>query len=399
MSKRVLIVGAGQAGAEMALALRQHQFDGAIVMVGAEAHLPYARPPLSKEFLIESLPAERLPFRSSHAYEKAGVELILGQAARRLDVVAKTLRLANGDVASYDVCILATGAGARKLPISGADLANIAVLRSIDDCRALRTGIVAGKRLVVIGAGYLGLEVAASARKRGADVTVIEAQPRILARSTSTTIAEAIAKRHAEAGVRLVLSMGVAGFLGEAGAVSGVRLSDGSVIDADFVLVAVGSYPEMGLAQAAGIACANGILVDEDCRTSAPAVFAIGDCAAWNRGGGAGPQRLESVQSAVQGARRAAAAIAGTAVPAAKPPYFWSNQFEFKLQIVGAAPAGLHTRDVLVGDAPGSFAVYRFDGEMLLAVEAVNSPKHFVTAQQIVGTHYELEGEREAVCH
>lgn len=399
MIERVLIVGAGQAGAEIALALRQQQFEGAIAMIGGEDHLPYARPPLSKDFLVEALPADRLPFRSSQAYQKAGVDLILGQTAEALDVDAKTLRVSNGGAVRYDVCVLATGAGARRLVIPGSDLANIAVLRSVGDSLALRSGIAAGKRLVIIGAGYLGLEVAASARKFGADVVVIETQSRILARSTSKTTAEALAVRHAEAGVRLVLSTAVAEFLGEAGAVSGVRLVDGSEIAADFVLVAVGSYAELGLAQAAGIACANGILVDENCRTSAPAVFAIGDCAAWDRGDGAGPQRLESVQSAVQGARRAAAVITGTPVPAAKPPYFWSNQFEFKLQIVGAAPAGVQTRDVLVGEEPGSFAVYRFDGEILLAVEAMNSPRHFVAAQKIVGNRYELEGDGEALCH
>lgn len=379
----------------MALALRQQKFDGAITMIGAEQHLPYSRPPLSKDFLVDALSADRLPFRSSHAYEKAQVDLLLGQPVSGLDVAARTLRLSEGDSLPYDICILATGAGARRLTLPGSDLANVAVLRSMADCLALRSEITAGVRLAVVGAGYLGLEVAASARKLGSEVVVIEAQPRILARSTSATTAEAMAAKHATNGVRLIVGVGVGSLVGEAGSVAGVRLSNGELVAADIVLVAVGSFPETELAEAAGIACANGILADANCRTSAPDVFAIGDCAAWDRGDGAGPQRLESVQSAVQGARRAAAVIAGASVPPTRPPYFWSNQFDFKLQIVGAVPPGRQTRDILVDDSQDSFAVYRFGGETLLAVEAVNSPKHFVAAQQSVGTRYQPEAARE----
>ena len=381
----VVIIGAGQAGAEAALALRQLRYRGGVTVIGAEDLLPYSRPLLSKDFLIGALPAEKLPLRTAQAYERADITMRLGETVVALSPELKTVTLASGEVLHYAACILAAGASARRILLPGDDLEGIYTLRSRVDADRLRAALGSGVRLVVLGAGYLGLEVAASARKLGSAVTVIEATPRVLGRSASELTARALARRHQREGVDLRLGAAAVGFIGHNGKVRAVGLRGGEEIAADVVVIAVGANPETGLAKAAGIRCDHGILADADARTSAADVYAIGDCALWDTGDGRGALRLESVQMASQGARAAAAAIAGAPRPAVKQPYFWSNQYDLKLQIAGVIPAGQVTEDVLDGDLEGAFAVKRSANGRLLAVEAVNAPRKYIEAQLLIG--------------
>lgn len=382
---QVVIIGAGQAGAEAALALRQLRYQGRITLLGDEALAPYSRPPLSKDFLVGTLPAEKLLLRSRQAYDRAEVTLRLGETATAIDTAARRVTLESGETLDYDSCILATGSSARRIDLPGGGLGGIFTLRTCGDADALRAALVPGARLVVIGAGYLGLEVAASARKLGHPVSVIESAPRLLGRSTSELTAQALAARHLAEGVDLRLATGVTGFAGQDGRVVAVQLSDGSAIPADVVVVSVGGVAETKLARDAGIRCGAGILADPDGRTSARDVFAIGDCAEWDSGDGRGALRLESVQMASQGARAVAAAIMGQPRPAVKQPYFWSQQYDLKLQIAGVVPAGALVEDRLEGDPTGAFAVTRTAGGVVLAVEAVNSPAHYIQAQRLIG--------------
>lgn len=382
----VVIIGAGQAGAEAALALRQFQYVEPVTVIGDEPAVPYSRPPLSKDFLLGTLPPEKLALRAASAYERAGVSLRLGEAAVALDPASHTVTLASGERLLYDACIIATGSSARRLPLPGADLRGILTLRTWADAKWLQAALQPDARLAVIGAGYLGLEVAASARKLGHDVTVIEAGPRILGRSASDLAARALARRHEAEGVRLLLGLAPAGFAGgHDGRVRAVVMADGSEIGADVVVVSVGGVPATGIALAAGIRCGNGITADPDARTSAADVYSIGDCAHWDAGDGRGHLRLESVQMASRGARAAAAAIAGQPRPAVKQPYFWSNQYNLRLQIAGWVPPGLATEDHLEGDPADAFWVTRSIDGKLLAVEAVNSPAEYIKGQQLIG--------------
>ncbi|WP_051469744.1 NAD(P)/FAD-dependent oxidoreductase [Chelativorans sp. J32] len=384
MLQSVVIVGAGQAGAEAAMALRQFKFAGEIRLIGREASVPYERPPLSKGFLTGDVAAERLCFRTADAYARANIELILGREVRALDPAERRVLLDNGYAVTFDACILATGSAARRLDLPGAELANIFVLRTIEDAQQLRRGLVPGCRLAVIGGGYLGLEAAASARKLGASVTVIEALPSLLSRSASPLTADALCRLHRRSGIEILLGEAVKGFSGEL-SVESVMLASGRAVAADLVLVAAGGVAETALAQDAGIDCANGILTDSDGRTNIDGIYAVGDCANAAQYTGGPHRRLESVQCAVQQARRAAAAVLGLPRPAPKVPYFWSEQFGLKLQIAGLVEPGVSTRDEVVGDLDGDFAVYRFSEDVLLAVEAFNRPRDFIQAQQRIG--------------
>ncbi|WP_159349108.1 NAD(P)/FAD-dependent oxidoreductase [Roseomonas harenae] len=380
----VVIVGAGQAGAEAALALRQGGFPGPVHLFGREAVSPYERPPLSKGFLLGTILEERLIFRSAAAYEAAGIRLVLGREVSQLDPANRRVVLNDGVAVDYAACILATGAEPRPLPVPGGGLPGILLLRSLEHARQLRAAIVPGLPVVVVGGGYLGLEVAASARKLGAEVTIIEAQPALLHRSASAITAEALASRHRAAGVRLLLGRQVARIEGSVRA-DGVTLAHGAFLPASLVLACIGAKPEVALAQAAGLACDDGIRVDAACRTAFPDLYAIGDCARQDDPRFGRPVRLESVQSATWQARCAAAAILGKALPTPRPAYFWSEQHDAKLQIAGLADPRMPCDDTLVGDPTGAFAVYRVQDGVLRTVEAVNRPRDFVRAHSLIG--------------
>jgi 3-phenylpropionate/trans-cinnamate dioxygenase ferredoxin reductase subunit len=395
LNSRVVIVGAGHAGGSAAAFLRQYGHVGPIVLIGEEPLLPYQRPPLSKAWLKGEADADSLQLKPSSWYEEAGVSLRLGGVVVSLNRGAKTVRLASGETLPYDYLILATGARARALPIPGADLAGVLALRTAADAEALKSALGPGKRLAVVGGGYVGLEAAASARALGGHVMIIEREPRVLARVACETLSNFFQDYHGARGVAFELNAGVAGFDGEDGHVTGVRLADGRVVACDVALVGVGAIPNEELARDAGLECANGVVVDLEARTADPFVFAIGDLThrplpIYNR-----QFRLESVPNALEQAKQAAAAIAGRPMPPHEIPWFWSDQYDLKLQIAGLPFDA--DRQVVRGDvAAAKFAVFHLKGDLVQAVEAVNAPPEFMAGKQLIAKRTPVSLEKLA---
>lgn len=381
--KDVTIIGGGQAAAQLAVSLRAEGFAGGVRIIGDEAHLPYQRPPLSKKFLMREAGADALTLKPRETYDKDGVELVLGQTVTSIDAAGKMVTLADGRVLTSDAIVLATGTRARHIVCPGANLSGICSLRTIDDCLTLQERLAPEHRLVVVGGGYIGLEVAASARKLGASVTVIETVDRLMARVVSPDVSRHYADVHRGHGVDLKLGAGVTAFRGT-DRVEAVVLADGSEVAADTVLVGIGAVPNVELAQAAGLAIDNGIKVDAFMRTSAPDIYAIGDCTNHpNPFAGGAAIRLESVQNAIDQAHTAAKAICGKLEPYSKVPWFWSDQYDQHLQIAGLSAPG----DELIRrqhGTPGQFAVFRVRDGKLAAVEAVNSAKDYMTGRRLM---------------
>jgi 3-phenylpropionate/trans-cinnamate dioxygenase ferredoxin reductase subunit len=379
----VVIIGGGQAGGEAALRLRAFGFAGDVTLVGEEPQPPYQRPPLSKAYLAGALSAERLLLKPAEAYAAEGVALLTGAKAVWIDRSAKRVRIEGGRELAYDALILATGAQPRRLPVPGSDLPGIYPLRSLADVDAIRAEMVPGAELVVIGAGYIGLEVAASARKLGLEVTVLEAAMRPLARVTSPEIAGFFLDQHTAHGVRFHLGAQAAIIKGN-DRVRGVGLADGAEAPADLIVYGVGVLPDTQLAQTAGLTVNDGVVVDRQCRTSDPAIFAVGDCVRRplvHYGGRMA--RLESVHNALEGAKIAAAMIAGKPPPAEEAPWFWSDQYDLKLQIAGLFNG--YDQLVLRGDpADKAFSVFYFHAGRMIAVDAVNSPADFLGGKQMI---------------
>lgn len=382
-AERIVVAGAGQAAAQAVQSLRQGGYAGALTIVGDETALPYQRPPLSKAYMKGEFEEERLYFRPAAWYEDNRIEVMLGTRATRIDRAGRVLHLEHGGELPYDALILATGSRPRKLPCKGADLANVHDLRTLADVERIRPQMVAGRRIVIIGAGYIGLEAAAVARQMGLDVTVLEMAPRVLARVTSPVMSEFYAAEHTAQGVKILTGTALSHLDGKDGAVSAAVLADGTRLPADLVLAGIGILPNEELAKEAGIACSNGILTDRDARTSDPHIFAAGDCAArplvhYGRTG-----RLESVHNAIEQGKLAAAAILGQSRPAEDCPWFWSDQYDLKLQI-----AGLSTDyDLIVvrGDPRArKFAAFYLRNGTLIAVDAVNSPPEFLASKKLI---------------
>ena len=380
--QRVVIIGAGQAGGQAAYSLRLGGFEGEIVLVGDEPAPPYQRPPLSKAYLKGELEADRLFLKPLEYYAEHRIELLTGDPAATIDLDAKVVTLEGGGKLGWDRLVIATGARPRKLALEGAELGNITELRTLADVDRLKSLARPGARMVVIGAGYIGLEAAAVGRQLGLEVTVLEAMPQVLSRVAGPEIGAFYTRIHREAGTDVRLGARIEAFEGH-GLVTGVRLAGGEVIPADFVLVGVGVLPNMELALAAGLSCGNGIVVDEQMRTSDPNVFAIGDVA-WRPLVHYGREgRLESVHNAIEGGKLAAAAILGANPPSLEAPWFWSDQFDLKLQTVGLW-TGADER-VVRGDLAGrAFAVFYLKEGRLLAVDAVNSAPEFIVGKKLV---------------
>ncbi|PZR33467.1 NAD(P)/FAD-dependent oxidoreductase [Caulobacter segnis] len=379
----VVIVGAGHAGGSAAAFLRQYGHEGRIVLIGDEPLLPYQRPPLSKAWLKGEADADSLALKPADWYGENNVFLRLSGVAERINRSAKTVTLASGEAISYDFLILATGARARQLPIPGADLAGVLALRTAADAELLKHALGPGKRLAVIGGGYVGLEAAASARALGAEVVVIERESRVLARVACETLSTFFQDYHRGRGVTFELNAGVEAFEGVDDHIRGVRLSDGRVLPCDVALVGVGAIPNDELAKDAGLTTANGVVVDLEARTEDPAIFAIGDVThrplpLYER-----QFRLESVPNALEQAKQAASAILGRPGPAPEVPWFWSDQYDLKLQIAGLPFEA--DRQVVRGDvAAAKFAVFHLKGDLLQAVEAVNAPPEFMAGKQLI---------------
>jgi 3-phenylpropionate/trans-cinnamate dioxygenase ferredoxin reductase subunit len=384
VNKSIVVVGGGQAGAEVARNLRNGGFIGSIRLFGREVLPPYERPPLSKALLLGKVEAERLLLGSREVYEKNAIELFTGSHVEALDIGARKVRLERGDIFNFDACILATGAEARRPAIPGMDLEGVYVLRTIQDALNLRAALRSGSRLVVIGGGYLGLEVASSARASGVGVTVIEAAGDLLTRSISSLTAAAIEARHRASGTRLLFNTTVERLEGQT-RLERVVTSAGEELPADAVLIAIGATPVIDLARLCGLKCNNGIVVDDHCRTSAAGIYAIGDCASQLDPEYGHHWRLEAVNSALVHARRAAADLLGKAPSPARAPSFWSEQCDFTLQILGVPRPGVPCEDVLRGDPTTNFSVYRFQDETLVTVEVFNRPKDFVRAHALIG--------------
>lgn len=381
--RRVIIIGGGQAGGEIALRLRQGGFTGDITLIGEEAAAPYQRPPLSKKYLAGELSMDRLLLRPPAVYAEDNIALLSPVRAVWIDRASKRVRLEGGRELPYDALVLATGARPRKLPLAGADLDGVHVFRTAADVDAIRTRFNAGARLIVVGAGYIGLEVAAVARQHGLDVTVVETAVRPLARVTSPEVAGFFLDEHTRQGVRFVLGGQPAVIKGQAH-VTGVALTDGAELPADLVISGIGINPETTLAQQCNLVVDNGVVTDKQCRTSDPNIFAIGDCARRpmtyydDR-----MQRLESVHNAVEGGRIVAAAILGKDAYVEETPWFWSDQYDLKLQIAGL----FQDYDHLIfrgAMAERAFAAFYYKGERLIAVDAVNKPGEFLGAKTLI---------------
>lgn len=386
---KVLIIGAGHAGGTAAALLRQYGHEGPIVLAGEEPAPPYQRPPLSKAWLKGEADLEALLLRPESFYAEQDIELRTGVVATAIDPAGKTTTFADGTVETYDALILATGSTARRLALPGADRPDLLELRTLTDAEKLKAALGPGKRLAVVGGGYVGLEAAASARALGAQAVVVERMDRVLARVASHTLSEFFTAYHRKNGVEILTSAEVTGFED-----AGVRLADGRLIEADAVLVGVGALACESLARTAGLTCLNGVVVDGEARTSDPSIWAIGDVTyrPVPVHGGA-MHRLESVPNALEQAKQAASAIVGRAAPTPEVPWFWSDQYDLKLQIAGL-PDGAD-RQVVRGDvAAGVFAVFHLAGDRIVCVEAVNAPAEFMAGRMMIGKATPVDADR-----
>ena len=387
--KRIIIIGAGQAGGETAQRLRQGGFEGEITLIGEEPAAPYQRPPLSKAYLKGDLDIDRLMLRPASVYAEERIALLTKTRAVWIDRANRKVRVEGGRELPYDALVLATGAKPRKLPLVGADLDGVYLFRTAADVDRVRERFVSGAKLIVIGAGYIGLEVAAVARQCGIDVTVVETAVRPLARVTSPEVAGFFLDEHTRQGVRFVLG-GQPALIKGSDRVTGVALTDGAELPADLVIAGIGVTPDIAIAEQCGLTVSNGIATDRQCRTSDPNIFAIGDCAARPMVHYDGRMaRLESVHNAVEGAKIVAAVLTEGKEHTEEAPWFWSDQYDLKLQIAGLFQGydRIAFRGVM---ADRAFAAFYYKGDKLIAVDAVNRPAEYLGAKMLIQTNRTL---------
>ena len=380
MKRAVVIIGASHAAAQASVSLRQGGYEGKITVIGDEPDLPYHRPPLSKDFLSGNKALDDILIRPASGYEAANIEMKLGVRVEAVDRTAKTVVTDAGETLSYDKLVLTTGARIRRLPVPGEDLDGVYYLRDTKDVRAIKTEVKAGRKAVIIGGGYIGLETAASLKKQGMDVTVLEAMPRILQRVTAPIMSEFYKRIHSEEGVNILEGV-MASAIEKTENGLRVQTSCEQSFDADIVIIGIGVIPNIELAEAAGLKTGNGIEVNEFCQTSDPDIYAAGDVT-WHYNPIYDRHiRLESVPNATEQGKVVANHINGKPKPYNSLPWFWSDQFDLKLQIAGLSEG--YDDIVIRGDieASRSFAAFYFKGERLLAVDAVNSPREFMLAR------------------
>jgi 3-phenylpropionate/trans-cinnamate dioxygenase ferredoxin reductase subunit len=392
----IVVIGAGHAGGSVVAFLRQFGHAGPVVLIGCEPIAPYQRPPLSKAFLKGDVGIDSLKLRPDAFYGDKAIDFRPGTIVEAIDAEAKTVSLQSGEQLAYDKLIIATGARARPLDVPGAQLKNVMSLRSAADAEALKLVLRPGARIAIVGAGYVGLEAAASAIALGASVVVIEREARVLARVASEPLSSFFQNFHQAQGAEIVCNEQVVGFEGDGTGVSGVRLAGGRLIDCDAAIVGIGAIANDELAREAGLACSNGIIVDGAAQTSDPNIFAIGDVTFRpapiydNQ-----MLRIESVPNALEQARLAACAIAGRPSPAPEVPWFWSDQYDLKLQIAGI-PIGADAIVVRRHADDAKLAVFHLRGRRLLAVEAVNAPAEFMVGKQLIASRKAIVPENLA---
>jgi 3-phenylpropionate/trans-cinnamate dioxygenase ferredoxin reductase component len=390
----VLIVGAGHAGFQLASSLRQHGFGEPICLINDEAHLPYQRPPLSKAYLKGAGGADTLMFRPDKFYREQNVELI-GDRAVAIDRAQHRLLLASGASLKYGHLVLATGARNRLLDIPNANLADVRYLRTLDESEALRLRIASARHVVVIGAGFIGLEFAATARAKGLEVDVIELGARVMARAVTAEISDFFQERHTAAGIRIHLGVQATSIESDGAVVTGVSLSDGRHVPADLVVVGVGVLPNVELAAETGLPVASGIIVDEQLLTADPDISAIGDCALFASPRFGGSLRLESVQNATDQARCVATRLTGDAKTYDGLPWFWSDQGEDKLQIAGLTTG--YDRVVVRGDREQrSFSAFCYKSGQLVGIESINRASDHVFGRRVLTMNRSIEPEQAA---
>ena len=378
----IVIIGAGHAAGQAAASLRQAKFEGPITIIGDEAHVPYQRPPLSKQYLAGTQLADKVYLRAEKFYADKDIQLMLDTRATQIDPSTKTINLDNGETIAYEKLLISTGSRPRKLSIEGSDLSGIHYLRTMDDVDGIRADVKPGANLVIVGGGYIGLEVAAVGIELGMNVHVLEMEERILQRVTTPEMSAYYHKLHTDRGVHIHTQTGVTGFSGN-GSVEKVLCGDES-FDADIVIVGIGIIPNIEIAGEAGIHCNNGIVVDDHCRTSDPDIYAAGDCTNHPNPLMNKRLRLESVPNAMDQARVSTANMLGDDKVYAAIPWFWSDQYDLKLQMVGFSADG--DSQVLRGDMDThQFAIFYLKDGKVVAADAVNSPKEFMLCKQLVG--------------
>lgn len=379
----IVIVGGGHAAGQAAASLRQENYEGEVLVIGDEPHIPYQRPPLSKQYLSGEYGLDRVHLRPARFYESKAIDIRSGVRVDSIDADRRRVACNDGTEIGYDKLLLATGARPRKLATTGGDLPGIHYLRTIADVDAIKKDFRPGRRIAIVGGGYIGLEVAAVAIKAGLAVTVLEMEDRILKRVTTPTMSAFYDAIHTEQGVEVRTGMRAESFAGS-DRLTGVVCAGGEIVPADLAVVGIGIQPNVELAAATGLDCNNGIVVDEFTRTSDPNIFAAGDCTNHPNPVLGRRLRLESVPNAMEQSRVAAANLADNPRTYANVPWFWSDQYDLKLQMVGFSTEA--ERQVVRGDAgTRQFAVFHFDGETLIAADAVNSPREFMVARQLVG--------------
>ncbi len=378
----VVIIGAGQAGYQCAESLRVEGYEGKITLIGEEPHIPYQRPPLSKDYLLGKTDAERIQYRPLAFYEQSPVELRLETRVLAIDPAGKTVRLEN-ETLPYEALILATGARVRKLEIVGAELDGVCYLRTLQDVDDIGARLESAARVIVIGAGFIGLEFAAVACKLGKQVRVLEAMDRVMARVVEPELSQFFSQLHQGHGVEIICNAQADELVGKGGHVAGVKTREGHVLEADLVVAGIGVLPNMELAKDAGLACGNGIIVNSFGQTSKQDIYACGDNASYEHPFAGQAVRLESVQNAGDQARAVAAKITGKEKPYTGVPWFWSDQYDVKLQMAGLT-LGCDSHVVRGDLASGSFSLFHYQKERLRAVEAINQPRDYIIGRKLL---------------
>ncbi len=391
----MVVVGAGQGGIQAAESLREEGWEGEIILFGDEPHPPYHRPPLSKDMLLETLDFDSIMLRGPAEIAAKGIDFRPGVHVLSVDRAAREVSLDSGGRQAYEGLVIATGGFNRRLPIPGGDLPGISSLRSVDDAYKFAEALARSETVLAVGAGFVGLEIAACCRLSDREVTVIEREPRVLARAVAPVLSDVYARLHRERGVQLELGADVAEVLAKDGAATGVRLADGRVFEADLIVAGIGLVPNDKIAREAGLRCEHGIVVDRCSRTVDPDIVAAGDCTATAHEPGMPLHRLESVQNAIEQARSGAAALMGVEKPFLEAPWFWSDQYDVNLRVVGRVAGFDHV--VLRGDVENyRFSAFYFKDGKFIAADSVNRVKDHVVARKALDRGVDLTPEHAA---